>query len=86
MVLTGNSGDEPERPQDPEGSEGLGVHSFDVEAGHEDVEEANHDDGEVEEIPCVLQVSFFMLPEPLGNNGRKAFNSENYHENYFNFF
>ena len=31
---------------------------------------------------CHLQISFFMLPQPLGNDCRKALNSEYHHKNY----
>ena len=29
---------------------------------------------------CHLQISFVMLPQPLGNDCRKALNSEDHHE------
>lgn len=85
-MLTGNSGDEPEWPQDPECSEGLGVHSFDVEARHEDVEEADHDDGEVKEVGGVAQVRLFVLPHAVSNYFDGAFRGEDDHEYHLDAF
>ncbi len=85
MVLTWHARYEPERTEDPERPERLHVETLDLQGAQDYAHDADHHNGEVEQIPRAPQIGRGMLPEAVRDDLHDALAREDHQEDVLDF-